>query len=257
MGVDEGGRGVFTGLLCLCPSIGSTSAVDDHSRARFPRHDRTGTEHSDGSSNASCTPVMFGRGAGPSVRVTVVVSNAPVALRGVLRRGGVPITGAPGNVSCRGAAVAGAVARETARMTRSSPSGAQPLRNREDVAFGKKPPLAFHQPAVTAPVIGAVHTVFPECCLRLADRGFMELESSSVSSSVRVDVLSVGGGGGARGVEDFPNRTGPREVGDPAGGVGTEPGLGPAGVSAPRDHCGILIANFDSTPRRRLSPTSS
>lgn len=43
-------------------------------------------------------------------------------------------------------------------------------------------------------------------------------------------------------------------MGDPAGGVGTEPGLGPAGVSAPRDHGGILAANFDSTPRRRLSP---
>lgn len=59
---------------------------------------------------------------------------------------------------------------------------------------------------------------------------------------------------GTRGVECFPNRTGPAEVGDPAGGVSTEPALGPAGVSAPRDHGGILTANFGSTPRRRFSP---
>ncbi len=32
VGVGEVGRGVFTGVLCLCPPIGSTSAVDDHRR---------------------------------------------------------------------------------------------------------------------------------------------------------------------------------------------------------------------------------
>jgi len=41
-------------------------------------------------------------------------------------------------------------------------------------------PLAFHQPEVTAP--GGHCTVLPERCRRLADRGFVDLESSSVSS---------------------------------------------------------------------------
>lgn len=67
-------------------------------------------------------------------------------------------------------------------------------------------------------------------------------------------MLSVGDEDGTRGVEDFPNTDRSPEMGDPAGDVGTEPGLGPAGVSAPRDHGGILTANFGSTPRRRLSP---
>jgi hypothetical protein len=100
---------------------------------------------------------------------------------------------APGNVSCRGAARAGALACETTRMPRSSPSGAQPLQNHEDVAFGEEPPLAFHRPAVTAPLSLAVHTFLPEYCLRLADRGFMELESSSVSSPTRVTVFQLPG----------------------------------------------------------------
>lgn len=67
-----------------------------------------------------------------------------------------------------------------------------PLRNREDVALGKKPPLAFHQPAVTAPGDRSLSAPsFPSAAGRLADRGFVEIESSSVSSSARVNPAGV------------------------------------------------------------------
>ncbi len=110
--------------------------------------------------------------------------------------------------------------------------------------------FAFHQRVVAA--LDDRCTVLPKRCRRLAERGFVDLESSP---SVRATMfrLPARDEDALVGVAHFPNTDRSQEVGDPAGGVGTEPGLGPAGVSAPRDHGGILTANFDSTLRRRFS----
>lgn len=111
-------------------------------------------------------------------------------------------------------------------------------------------PLAFHQRVAAAS--GDHCTVLPRA-LPASGRARVRGSREFFLDGVTMFRLPASDENAHEGVECLPNTDRSREVGDPAGGVGTEPGLGPAGVSAPRDHGGILTANFGSTLRRRFS----